>query len=457
MMKDKKNILIAILGIGLVFSLVWGFNSYRLMKEYKLSMENNNRRAFSELAGQLDQLETDMVKQDVANSSGQKVLYLSKIAGLSNSAASDLAQLPAEQAGLSYVGQFLTQTGDYAEIMAERAAGNGSLSAEDEKNLTQLHTTMQTVNAKVQELALRTATENLTWLDKKPSFWEKIGLGGPKVASASAEGNEAPAQSVRSGLDQLDASLQKLPPFSYEGEYSARKVEKPLGLPTGTVDQARAKQIAVDFLAKVGYNGAAPQFGGETKGEIGGYAWTYKDVYLEISRQGGAVIIYRDQRPLQIRTLDLAGVKKQAEAVLQKLGWKLVLTSTEDFGSYVNVEAVAEQNGVRLYPDKVRLVMATDNGQLIGMDATPYYAFHQTRTLNAALTLDQARAKLRPGFEVKENRLALVTVPGNKEVLCYEFRGTRNKEEFLVYINAANGKEEKIDRIIQTPRGEYLK
>ena len=457
MVKNGKNIWIGILGVSLVAALTWGIISYRSLQEYKLTVENSNRRAFAEFASQLDQLETDMVKQDVANSSSQRVLYLSKIATLSSSAASDLAQLPAEQAGLSYIGQFLTQTGEFTGLVAQKTADKGAVTPEDEKSLTTLRTTMQSVNTTVQSLAARTAAENLSWLDEKPSLWQRLGFDGPKVANATAEGQEASAKSVRSGLDQLDASLQKLPPFTYEGEYSSRTVGKPLGLPQGSVNQQQAQKIAQEFLTKVGYAGANPEFAGETQGDLGGFAWNYKEAYLEICRQGGAVVIYRDQRPSQIRTMDLAAVKKQAGAILQSLGWGLVITSTEDFGSYVNVEAVAEESGIRIYPDKVRLVIGTDNGQLLGLDATPYYAFHQKRNLNKGLSLDQARSKLRSGFEIKENRLAVVSVPNNKEVLCYEFRGVRNQEEYLIYINAINGNEEKIDRIIQTPRGEYLK
>jgi spore germination protein len=57
---------------------------------------------------------------------------------------------------------------------------------------------------------------------------------------------------------------------------------------------------------------------------------------------------------------------------------------------------------------------------------------------------------------VKENRLAIIPLPGWEEALCYEFRGIKSGEEFLIYINAIDGTEEKIQRIIRTPRGDFL-
>jgi len=37
--------------------------------------------------------------------------------------------------------------------------------------------------------------------------------------------------------------------------------------------------------------------------------------------------------------------------------------------------------------------------------------------------------------------------------LCYEFKGKIDETEFLVYINAENGREENILVIIETPGG----
>lgn len=52
--------------------------------------------------------------------------------------------------------------------------------------------------------------------------------------------------------------------------------------------------------------------------------------------------------------------------------------------------------------------------------------------------------------------MAVIPVMGNREVMAYEFRGKYQDEEYLVYINAVNGIEERIQRIIKTPKGEYL-
>jgi len=441
---------------ALLISLGWGFNEYRLAGDYRLVAENNNQRALNDFSSHLDQLETDMAKGNVASNPTQKILYLSEISSKSDAALKDFAQIPAEQAGLSYIGQFLVQAGDFSRTLTQRIAGGGQISAEEDKTLNAWHEQLMPINQKVQDLIVRMNTENLVWTDPAPTLRQRLGFGGTKIAEAAADGSEVPAKSVRSGLDQLDASLQKLPPFTYTGEFATRVVSKPLGLPAGTINQDQAQVTAREFLGKVGYTNSIPVFSANSQGLLGGYTYNYKEAYIDVSQQGGVVTFYRNQRPIEPRKLTQEEASAKAKSVMISLGWQLVLTSSEDFGSYVQYDFVAEKEGVRIYPDKVRLMIALDNGQLVGFDAVPYYSFHQARNFPPKITLDQAVKKLRADFQVTEKRLAVIVKNGNQEVYCYEFRGKYQGEEYLLYLDAATGSEVKIQRILKTPRGEFI-
>ena len=447
---------IGALTAALLISLGWGFNEYRLAGDYRLVAENNNHRALIDFSSHLDQLETDMAKGNVASNPTQKILYLSQISSKSDAALKDFAQIPAEQVGLSYIGQFLVQAGGFSRTLTQRIAAGGQLSAQEDKTLNDWHEQLMPINQKVQDLIVRMDIENLVWTDPAPTLRQRLGFGGTKIAEAAADGSEIPAKSVRSGLDQLDASLQKLPPFTYTGEFATRVVPKPLGLPTGTVTQDQAQVIAREFLGKVDYNNSTPVFSANSQGLLGGYTWNYKEAYLDVSQQGGVVTFYRDQRSIEPRKLSQEDATAKAKAVMISLGWQLVLTSSEDFGSYVQYDFVAEKEGVRIYPDKVRLMIALDNGQLVGFDSVPYYSFHQTRNFPPKITMEQAVKKLRPNFQVTEKRLAVIAKSGNQEVYCYEFRGKYQGEEYLLYLDTATGAEEKIQRILKTPRGEFI-
>jgi spore germination protein len=278
------------------------------------------------------------------------------------------------------------------------------------------------------------------------------------VALATAEGEEGAPLSVRSGLEQLDANLQKLPPFSYAGEYATHEVSEPLGLPKESINRDQAAAKAREFLQKNGYTMLNPQYIGESQGTMPCYLFGQQDVYLEITKQGGQVRLFKDRRQLGLRLLTAADAKARALNALSAFGWSnMAITSVIDNGSSIQIEAVSEINGIRYYPDKVIVNVAMDNGQINGIDATPYWAYHHSRALpQSKLTLDEARKKLRRDFLSGENRMALIPKEGNQEVLCYEFRGRYKGEEYIIYLNVATGAEEQIKRVIKTPRGEYM-
>ena len=449
---------IGILSVAVLASMAWGVYQYRQNRNLSLAQENGYRRAFHDLADHLDRLETDLAKSGVASTVNQRVYYLSAMSGSSDAALKDLAQLPATQTGISYVGQLLTQSGDFSRNLALRLANGGTATSQDEKLINDIHERVLTANRQVQDLVVRVDNEQLAWTTRSTGFLQRLGYGRPAVAEAAAEGGEGAPASVGAGLDQLDAGLQKLPPFDYSGEYARRTVTAPKWLPATEVTKEQAQGIARDFLAKVGLNGTGPEFNGEIRGSFAGYQFKQGDATLDVSKKGGVITVYRYDRVTQPRALSVPEAQNKAMATLKALGYDLVLSSTEDYGSYLGLEAVAEKDGVRIYPDKVRMSVAMDNGQLTAIDSTPYWSFHQDRTINRGklISLDDAKRKLRPNFQVRESRLAIITVQGDREVLSYEFRGNYQGEDYLLYLNSSNGTEEKIRRIITTPRGEYL-
>lgn len=455
------------------FALTMGWSIYQdqMLQEYKIETENQYKRAFNDLGASLNELETSMAKAKAASSPAQKALYMGETWKGSESAVNNLSQLPADEIGMSYIDTFLNQISDFSKTMTRKAASGEPMTAKEIDMFNDMHNKVNDINRAVQKLAQQVYGENLAWLDKPPGLLEKIGFGQKKTAQTMAEGEESkgeqdknkaeemgqPPTSVRSGLNQLNDSLQKYPPYTYEGELDKHYVEKPLGLPSGEIDENKAQSIAKEFIQNVGYKDAALQNSGQSQGPMGGFIFTNEDIYLEVSRRGGVITIYRDQREIGERKLDVPKAVDKANAEMKKMGFSsLEIISTQDLDSYIQVDAVALQDGVRLYPDKIRITIAADNGQLVGLDANPFYAFHHKRQLNKVLTLEEAQAKLDKNFKVSESRLALIAKIGTEEAYCYEFSGTLMGEEYLVYINAEDGSEEKISRVVDTPRGKLI-
>lgn len=121
----------------------------------------------------------------------------------------------------------------------------------------------------------------------------------------------------------------------------------------------------------------------------------------------------------------------------------------------VQFNFVPVQDEVYLYPDIVKVKVALDNGDIIGFDATAYYMNHTERKLEKPkLTEKEAEQKVNKNLKIEGRKLTLIPLESGKEVLAYEFKGTYKGDTFYVYINALNGNEEKILKVIKTEHGD---
>ena len=107
-----------------------------------------------------------------------------------------------------------------------------------------------------------------------------------------------------------------------------------------------------------------------------------------------------------------------------------------------------------MYPDLIKVKVALDNGEILGVETTGYLNTHHERNnLTQKITKEEAKKNLNSNLEIISEGLAVIPTEWRTEILCYEFKGKVEGTEFLVYINAENGKEESILVIINTPNG----
>lgn len=107
-----------------------------------------------------------------------------------------------------------------------------------------------------------------------------------------------------------------------------------------------------------------------------------------------------------------------------------------------------------MYPDLIKLKIALDNGEILGMETTGYLNSHEQRNLpQVKISKEQAKTTLNKNLQIESEGLAVIPTEYQTEILCWEFKGKVENTEFLVYINAQNGREEDILVIQDTPNG----
>ena len=94
---------------------------------------------------------------------------------------------------------------------------------------------------------------------------------------------------------------------------------------------------------------------------------------------------------------------------------------------------------------------------VFGLEGTSYYLNHTNRDIaSAKINSEQALNSVNQDFMVEEIRLALIPKGNDKEVLTYEISGENQDGYYFVYINATNGQEEQIFKVIDTEQGQLL-
>ena len=97
--------------------------------------------------------------------------------------------------------------------------------------------------------------------------------------------------------------------------------------------------------------------------------------------------------------------------------------------------------------------VALDNGEIVGFDASTYLVNHHDRNIpEPQITEQKARESIRLEFDIESIRLAVIP-KGAEEILCYEFKGKYKGSDYIIYINASNGKEEQILQLIKNENG----
>ena len=119
--------------------------------------------------------------------------------------------------------------------------------------------------------------------------------------------------------------------------------------------------------------------------------------------------------------------------------------------------AAAEQDGVIIYSDLIKVRVCAETAKVIGVEAAGYFTNHTERVIaKPALTVKQAKAKVFSGIDVITSRLAVRPVGENSEKLCYEFSGTYDGSTYYVYIDAATGRQVEMFKVIKSTEGELL-
>jgi len=262
-------------------------------------------------------------------------------------------------------------------------------------------------------------------------------------------------------FSNIDENFGEYEGLIYDGAYSEHiESSEKRGLIGNEVTEEEAKQKAINFIGQDKVEGIKSN-GLIENGNIIVYDFsiTVKNednpLTISISKIGGHIVVANNNRIVTEEKLQISEANEIGRNFLNNLGIpNMEPTYYLTQSGTVTINYAYVQNDVTVYPDLIKLKIALDNGEVLGMETTGYLNNHTERTIpEPSITIEEAKETLNDNLQITSEGLAIIPTEWKTEIFCYEFKGKINDTDFLVYVNAETGEEENILIILETPNG----
>ena len=442
----KKGHMFSIIVGLLIVVAILGIILYIKQREYRQASENSYNAAFFELVDYVQNVETYLAKALISSTPEHGAETLTNLWREANLAQAYLSRLPIESQELENTEKFLNQVSDYSYSLSRKNIYNESLSDDDFNNLNELHTYSQELENTLNQLSDDLNTGRFSWgeLTKKGT-----------VAFAQQVDNIS-----KESFSNLEENFHEYSGLIYDGAFSEHltNVERK-GLTGDDVDENQAKEIAENFIGVENIKETS-SLGYFENATIQNYGFSIKKnndetVNISVAKKGGHIISMNANREVKAKSITQEQANEYGKSYLESKGFSnMKETYYLKQDGIVTINYAYNQNNVVIYPDLIKVKVALDNGEVLGLEATGYLNNHQQRDIsNVKISKEDTKKNLNKNLEIKSEGMAVIPTEWKTEILCYEFKGKVDDREFLVYINAENGKEEDVLVITNTPNG----
>lgn len=431
---------IALLTIALAGTAVWGYQERQEKNAVLIQAENTYQRAFHELSYHMDLLNDKIGTALAMNSRDRISPQLVDIWRLTSNGLSNVGQLPLTLLPFNKTEEFLSDMGDFAYRVAVRDLDKKPLTEEETKTLKNLYKQSGKVKDDLRQVQNVVLNNNLRWMDVQLALAneeeqsDNTIIDGFKTVEDKVEGfAESNAGSLIIGTSTKEHAYQFL-----KGEKTVSKKEAI----ERSKDLFQIKNEQNLDITKSGKGASIPLYSIS-------YHEGNKNAYMDMSQTGGYPISLLVDRPVNEKNISLNDGMQEAEQFLKKNKFNdMELFQSRQYDNIGVYSYLYNENGIRVFSDSIEVKVALDNGDILGFTANDYYMNHEKRDIpKPELSPKEAKDKVNPQVDIKEENLAVIDNDLGEEVLAYEFLGIFGEETYRIFINAMDGTEEKVEKL----------
>lgn len=417
-------------------------------KKYNRKLLNTYNKAFYELVEYVDNVEVLLAKAQITSTPQYSAKTLSNLWRKADLAQSSLSQIPTNNGVLNNAVKFFNQLSDYSYSLSNKLIDGENLKAEDYDNLNNYYITCQTLNSTIQDLSNDFSNNSISWDELTKE--ENTAFLAQEVSNISKD-----------SFSHIEEDMQDYEGLIYDGPFSEHMTSStPMGLSENRVSEEEAKKVLYQYVNKELITNLKSN--GIVNGNIDSYSFEFTlndrtNGYINVTVQGGQVLLFNINRQVVEEKIPKQYVGEIARKYLENHGYTDMKESyfTNENG-ILTVNFAYTQNGIICYPDLIKVKVALDNGQVLGIETQGYLNSHHNREIPIAhISMQEVEGKLNTNLKILSRNVVVIPTDFKTEITAYEFRGKMNDRDFIVYVNIENGKEEKIFMILDTPGGTF--
>lgn len=447
----KRIIYTLVVSLIVVFSTTFAILMTLERTDYRNYLQGEYDKSMYQLIDAVENIGSNLSKVPVLGSREQNILALGEIYRYSTVANDKLHSLPVAQQQLEGTSKFVTQVGDFCYVLGNKVTKGEQLSDSDIGQIEKLKNESLGLENQLKAVQNDISQGKVKWgeIRKKVSG-----------VLASNKGDNASDKFV-----DIQKQAVQYPALIYDGPFSDNNLE--ITPKVNSMKEVSVKQAEDEVKKAVGtdrISGIEKVNGGRTDIPVYEFNVSLKGrtdkaskVNCQVTKHGGRVLYLLDNKRVIKSTVDMKMAIDIGKSYLSSLGYKdMIATYFLNYDNVGTISYISTKNNVSIYPDMIKLKIALDDGNVVGIEADKYLKAHDDNRVIGTPKISQNTAKQRVGkrLNISSVKLAVVPTETNKEVLTYEFVGRYNGDEFVEYIDANTGYEVKVLQIRNTPNGK---
>ncbi|MBR2902880.1 MAG: germination protein YpeB [Clostridia bacterium] len=405
-------------------------------------LNNSYDRAFYDLTSYMDNVEVLLAESMIIAHPVNTSITLEEIWRQANLAQENISQLPVGQSVLSTTSKFLNQLSTLAYAASNSVSSTGEIPESYRSELENMHQYCLSLATDLHYMEDSISDGTLDW-----------GVLGQTLYHGGTSDLISP----------LGDHLVDIPEIVYDGQYSDHLTNSvPKGLKGNDITSEDAVEIMKAILEEAGVETPVVTLKGESEGVIPIYSLGIEtadgsNANAAITKTGGMLLWYLwGKESTDEINISIAEAQEMGADFLAAIGFEeMVATHTEtvynsDTGNIITVNYCYEKDGVRYYPDLVKVRIDGTDGTVVGVEARGYINCHSYRdSIEAAISEEDALTYISSDVTVDSISRAVIPTDYGTEKDVYEITVNYMDKTFLVYIDVMTGREERI--LVKTP------